>query len=277
VGGNTFRDNVLYPAAVFAPGIIPEGLDTGTLERPSRELNRWQNYREDIDIPKHHIRFKGVVDLPFGKSRRLLPNSRGLVDALIGGYQLAFTGEVRSQSFRLGASNWGPSNDVKLYKSKVPITDCRSGVCRDAYMWFNGYVAPPLINQPNGVMGLPADYVPYQTPINNTPGMANFGTNNVTIMLNNGKSVVTGYNPGPAGVNPFSQTVLPGPFNFVADMSLYKTFSITERVKLRFNIDAFNAFNIQGLRNPDATSGIQQLQMSYWTPRQVQFSVRLSF
>ncbi len=277
VGGNTFRDNVLYPAASYAQGIIPAGMDTGTLESPSRELNRWQNYREDIDIPKHHIRFNGVVDLPFGKGRRLLRSSNGLVDALIGGYQMAFTGEVRSQSFRLGASNWGSSGNVKLYKSGVPITDCISGVCRDAYMWFNGYIAPNLINTPDGVMGLPADYVPYQTPINNTYGMEYFGTNNVTVKLKDGKSVVTAYNPGPAGANPFAQTVLPGPFNYVADVSLFKTFSITEQVKLRFNIDAFNAFNIQGRRNPDATTGIQQLQMSYWTPRQVQVSVRLSF
>jgi Carboxypeptidase regulatory-like domain len=282
VGGNTFRDNILYPAAVFAPGIIPEGLETGTLERPSRELNRWQNYREDIDIPKHHIRFNGVVDMPFGKGRRLLRSSNRLVDVLIGGYQMAFTGEVRSQSFRLGATNWGPTSEVKLYKSSVPIKDCRSGVCHDAYMWFNGYIAPRLINAPNGLMGLPADYVPYQTPINNNPDMANFGTNNVTVPLSNGKSVVTAYNPGPTGVNPFSHTVLPGPFNYIADISLYKTFSITENVKLRFNIDAFNAFNIQGRRNPNteggfATDGIQSLQMSYWTPRQVQFSVRLSF
>jgi hypothetical protein len=33
-------------------------------------------------------------------------------------------------------------------------------------MWFIGYIAPNLVNQPNEVMGLPADYVPYQTPIN---------------------------------------------------------------------------------------------------------------
>src|SRR5947207_3855520 len=26
VGGNTFRDNVLYPAANFAPGVLPSGL-----------------------------------------------------------------------------------------------------------------------------------------------------------------------------------------------------------------------------------------------------------
>jgi hypothetical protein len=42
-------------------------------------------------------------------------------------------------------------------------------------------------------------------------------------------------------------------------------------------VDAFNAFNIQGLTNPSAADGIQQLQTSYWTPRQIQFTGRLSF
>jgi carboxypeptidase family protein len=287
VGGNTFRDNVFYPAAVFAPGVIPENIDTGTLERPSQEFNRWMNYHADTDIPKHHIRFNGVVDLPFGKGKHLLRNSNRLVDGLFGGYQVAFVGNIQSQSFRVGAANWGPSGDIKLYKNKVPITDCRSGVCRDAYMWFNGYISPTLINAPNGIKGLPADYVPYQTPVNNTPGAPNFGNNNVTVTLANGNTVLTGYAPAPsvtsgttvitAGANPFSNTVLPGPTNFSADLSIYKTFSITEQVKLRFNVDAFNAFNIQGLRNPDATTGIQSLQTSYFAPRQIQFSIRLSF
>jgi hypothetical protein len=60
-------------------------------------------------------------------------------------------------------------------------------------------------------------------------------------------------------------------------MSLYKVFSITERFKLRFNIDAFNAFNMQGLQNPNATDGINTMQASYWTPRQIQLTLRLSF
>jgi hypothetical protein len=100
------------------------------------------------------------------------------VDALFGGYQVAFIGNIISQSFQVNAANWGPSSNIELYKNKMPITDCRSGVCRDGYLWFNGYFAPNLVNQPNGVMGLPADYVPYQTPINNTPGARNFGNNN---------------------------------------------------------------------------------------------------
>ena len=60
-----------------------------------------------------------------------------------------------------------------MYKSSVPVTDCRSGVCRPAYMWFNGYLAPTVINAANGgVQGVPADYKPYLAPINNTPGTA---------------------------------------------------------------------------------------------------------
>lgn len=126
-------------------------------------------------------------------------------------------------------------------------------------------------------MGIPADYKPYVAPINNTPGAPNFGNNNVPVRLNDGRQVVTAYSPGPAGANPYSQTVLQGPINFQTDISLYKVFSITERINLRFNVDAFNAFNIQGYRIPDTTNGIQNLQMSYWTPRQIQFTARLSF
>ena len=129
----------------------------------------------------------------------------------------------------------------------------------------------------NGISGIPSNYTPYLAPINNTPGTANFGNNNVTVTLKNGTQVVTGYSPGPSGANPFSQTVLLGPFNYITDMSLYKIFSITERVKLRVNVDAFNAFNIQGRVNPNTTDGIESLQTSYWTPRQIQFSARLSF
>ena len=44
---------------------------------------------------------------------------------------------------------------------------------------------------------------------------------------------------------PFGKTILLGPYNFEADISLYKVFSITERVKLRLNIDAFNAFKAE--------------------------------
>ena len=216
--------------------------------------------------------------MPFGKGRHFLRNSNRVLDALIGGYQIAFVGTVVSQAFQVGTGNFGASNPIKLYKNSVPVTDCRSGVCRPAYMWFNGYLAPTVINAASrGVQGVPSDYQPYLAPINNTPGTTNFGNNNVVVTLANGQQVTTAYSPGPSGVFPYNSTVLQGPKNFQADISLYKEFRFTERIKLRFNVDAFNAFNIQGLVNPNATDGIQSLQTSYWTPRQIQFTGRLSF
>lgn len=277
VGGNTFRDNTLYPAANFLPGVIPQGMDVGTQLKPSREFNRWQNYRPDTAIPLHRITFNGIVDVPFGKGRRLLKNSNRLVDAIIGGYQVAFVGTIVSQSFQVTNTNWGATNPIKLYKDGAPVTDCRSGVCRSAYMWFNGYLPPTVINTPNGVRGVPSDYQPYLAPINNTPGAPNFGNNNVPMILKNGQQVTTAFSPGPSGVNAYNAMVLQGPKNFQSNISLYKEFTISERVRLRFNVDAFNAFNIQGLTNPSATDGIRQVQTSYWTPRQVQFTGRLTF
>ncbi|MEZ5403746.1 MAG: carboxypeptidase-like regulatory domain-containing protein [Bryobacteraceae bacterium] len=278
VGGNTFRDNVLYPANLFAPGVLPAGLETGTTIQPSRELNRYENYQQDTAIPRHRIAFNGIVDLPVGKGKRFLGNANGFVNAVLGGFQLAMTGTVVSQSFSVAAANWGATSPVKLYKSSVPVTDCRSGVCRPAYLWFNGYLSPTVVNAVrNGVQGVPADYQPYLAPINNTPGAANFGNNNVAVPLKNGSQAVTAYNPGPAGVNPFGHTILQGPKNFQADISLYKVFNITESVRLRVNLDAFNAFNMQGLVNPNTSDGIQSLQTSYWTPRQIQMTMRLSF
>jgi hypothetical protein len=278
LGGNTFRDNTLYPAADFAPGILPAGMDVGTILQPSHALNRYENYKMDTAIPVHHVTFNGIAELPVGKNRRFLRNANRFLDALFGGYQVAFVGQVVSQSFQVASSNWGAASPVQVYKSDVPITDCRSGVCRPAYLWFNGYLSPTVINAAkNGVTGLPANYTPYLTPINNTPGTPNFGNNNVNVNLKNGSTVAVAYSPGPAGANPFSQTVLQGPFNCNADISLYKVFSLKENVKLRVNLDAFNAFNIQGRVNPNTTDGIESLQTSYWTPRQIQLTARITF
>jgi hypothetical protein len=216
--------------------------------------------------------------MPVGKGKKLLPNANRFMEAVFGGYQVAFTGQVLSQSFQVASANWGATSQVQDYGSSVPINDCTSGVCHPGYLWFNGYISPTVINAAkNGITGVPANYVPYLAPINNTPGASNFGNNNVTVALKNGSQVSTAYSPGPAGANPFSQTVLMGPYNFNADLSIFKVFSITEQVKMRINVDAFNAFNIQGRVNPNTTTGVESLQTSYWTPRQIQLSGRITF
>ena len=105
----------------------------------------------------------------------------------------------------------------------------------------------------------------------------------MNITTTDGNTAETSYAPGPANVNPFSHTVLNGPMYWSADASLFKVFPITEKVNLRFNMDAFNVFNVQGLNNPDGGTGIEQVTpggvgaSSKNSPRQIQLTLRLNF
>jgi hypothetical protein len=303
LGGNSSRDGLVYTAQAYLGGTgtaassftSPYGTYVTPNLPPARPagiasyadwkgLARWEQYILDSAIPLHHIAFNGIVDLPFGAGKHFLGNSGRFVNEIVGGWQLAGDGNIMTQTFQPNATNWGPTNPLKLYKHAAPITDCRSGVCRKAYQWFNGYIAPSVINAAvNGVSGLRSDYVPYQSPIDTTVGTANYNTNNVLVNLSNGTQSVQGYSPypsgasGPATGNPYSHTFINGPINWTIDTSLFKVLPITERVNLRFNMDVFNALNMQGYANPDATTGIESLQTSANSPRQVQLTLRLTF
>lgn len=292
VGGNTFRDGNLYPAADYVPGTLAS--------TDYHEMNRIQNYQIDSAIPRHHVTFNGIVDLPIGKGKKIFGGANRFVDELIGGYQVAFAGGVTSQYFQPSSSYWGGANPVgtgsinpiQLYKHKSKVTDCTSGVCLPGYLWYNGFLSPFSISNPcngNTVSGLPSNYQPYQTPINMTPGTitcangvpkasnSNFLTNNVPVQLSNGTTVNVAYSPGPQGLNPYAHTYLEGPFDYSADISIFKVFPITERVNLRVNVDAFNAFNVQGDIAPSSSTGIEYRTSSYNTPRQIQLTARLTF
>lgn len=289
IGGNWSRDSTIDPYSNFLPGFGPAQPANLAPYAMTRALNRFENYKVDTAIPKQHINFNGIYDLPFGRGKRFLGNVNSLMNEVVGGFQIAGSGQIVSQDFAITSSNWGPTNPLHIYKHGAPITDCRSGVCRPSFLWFNGYIAPTA-NANTGctskcVSGLPADYVPYQTPIDNTPGTTNYGNNNVTVTLNNGKTTSVAYSPGP-GTNPFAKTVLNGPMNYIAAASLFKVFPIRERVSLRFNWDIFNVLNDQGYLNPNGTDGTESLQSAYWAvnqngggtgPRVMQFSLRLNF
>jgi hypothetical protein len=291
IGGNWSRDSTVSPFADFLPGFGPGKPDNVPSYGMTHELNRFENYRVDTAIPKHHINFNAVYELPVGRGKRFLGNANSFLNEVAGGFQIAGSGQVVSQDFTIGSGNWGPTSQLHVYKHGKPITDCRSGVCHPSFLWFNGYIAPTANANAgcttNCVSGLPADYVPYQTPIDNTPGTTNYGSNgnNVTVQLSNGKTTSVGYNPGP-GTNPFAKTVLNGPVNYIGAVSLFKIFPIKDSVNLRFTWDVFNVLNDQGYLNPNGTDGTESLQSPYWQlspngggsgPRVMQLSLRLNY
>jgi hypothetical protein len=296
VGGNTSRDSAIYPSQDYvgntgAVGTMtsPYGTVINPVLPPSRpaglasyanwhDLNVFENYKIDSAIPKQRIRFNGIVDLPFGTGKRFLGNANRLMNELVGGYQLAGAGQVASQDFQPYAGNWGPTNPIQTYKHNTKITDCRSGVCHMAYQWFNGYLAPTVLNATTkGVSGLGSNYAAYSSPIDTTVGTTYYNGNTVNVTLSNGQVTPIGYSPGPSGNNPYSKTFINGPINYTIDLSLFKVFPITDRFNLRFNLDAFNALNMQGYTNPNTVDGTESLLSSYNTPRQLQFTLRLQF
>jgi hypothetical protein len=297
--GNTQGATNTYMTPAYGPVIVPTLPPPPPAGEPSwaysHALNHFENYAADTEVPKQHIQFNGIVDLPLGRGKRFLGNANRTLNELVGGWQIAGDGNIVSQQFAITATNWGPTNPLHVYKHKAPITDCRSGVCHKEFEWFNGYIAPTsnanVDCTTNCVSGLPSNWAPYQVPIDNTPGTTYYGDNEVNITLANGKTSAIAYAPAPAtstatglvGSNPYAKTVLNGPMNWSADASLFKVLPITERVSLRFNMDAFNVFNVQGYENPNGTDGTEAVVPgvgvadSYNTARQVQFTLRLTF
>jgi hypothetical protein len=151
---------------------------------------------------------------------------------------------------------------LEVYDYKYPIQDCRSGVCRSGYLWWNGYIPANQINsvdangRPNGIMGVPANYKPAAQPLipygqtalpANAPAntvMSQFwNTNTVWIPLRNGAVQRTTYD---TGLHPWRQQYVSGPRQWGLDASIFKTIPITERVKARLNADFFNVLNHPG-------------------------------
>jgi hypothetical protein len=151
-----------------------------------------------------------VYELPFGKGKGFAGNSGRAEDLIIGGWQIA------------GTTNWS---------SGLPWTpsfaECGGeedvGICRPDRGTQSFHKGAGSLQHPaNG-----GPYVQFFTPV------ANITTTSSGPFLDPGVGHLGNY-----GVNS-----LIGPSGFWADATLMKNFSVTERVKAQFRMDAFNVFN----------------------------------
>lgn len=263
-GGNGVRDSKVYPVEDFVPGMLPS--------TDPVSLNRTQNYARDISPAVQRLRYNWVMDLPFGAGKRFGASAGKLWNQVIGGWQLAGDGTGFQKLWRPSTADWGSFQPLHYYGRKYKVNDCRGGVCRTAYLGYNGYLPTSLINTPKGVNGIPSSYQSAHQPLNIAQG-----NQNTTVKLANGSVVTTSYSPGPVGIHPYSHVAIGGPFNWTTDASLFKMFTFKEGVTLKLNADVFNVFNQQGTNYPDAESGMILTTSSFNTPRIIQLTARFNF
>ena len=267
------------------PGVTPPAPPANTPVWASyHDLIKYEEYQEDNQYPTMHIRFTWIADLPVGRGKRFLGNANRFVNEIIGGFQLAGDGNIFSDLIQPTSQTlWGATSPLKIYKHKHPVIDCTSGVCYKKYLWFNGYQAPSSVAgnsygtcTANCITGMPADYQPDEAWIDDTPGTTNYETNAVQVTLADGSKQTIDYDAGPLGSNYLQKTWIHGPVNWPIDASLFKVFPITEKVRLRINLDAFNVFNMPGENDP-GSGGLQEFLTSHNTPRELQITARLTF
>jgi hypothetical protein len=268
------------------PGTVPANYDA---------RNRFLNYERYTDVPKHRVKWNFLLDLPVGRGKKLLGNANKVLDKVVGGWQVAGVGSLRSTWFTLPTGNWNFTGEpVQIYGYKYPIQNCTSGVCVPGYLWWNGYIPANQINShdangnPNGFEGIPTNYKPAVTPLipwgstalpPNAPAGTNvasyWDTNTVWIPLKNGTTVRTTDFTGV--LNPFQNQWKPGVLQWGQDASLFKVIPLREGTTLRFNADFFNVFNHPGNPNDIVGTGILNTRSSGNSPRTLQLSLRLTF
>jgi hypothetical protein len=284
-GGTGWMANSIIPELnQFLPGTVPTDIE---------ERTRLFNYQRDTSIPKHRLRWNWVADLPFGRGKWLGGNAGGLLDRIIGGWQVAGLGSLRSNYFSLPQNIWPTGNDIEIYGYKYPIQDCRSGACRPGYLWWNGYIPANRINsvdangRPNGVMGVPESYRPAgqplipagsTTPPPNFPGgnlVPFWDTNTVWVPLKNGTVRQTNY--AGSGFHPWRQQYFRGVPLWGLDASLFKRIPINERFAMRINADFFNVLNRPGNPNAIGGDGVLSTFNSGQGARETQITLRLTW
>ncbi|MGH9838592.1 MAG: TonB-dependent receptor domain-containing protein, partial [Blastocatellia bacterium] len=267
LAGNSFRDDVVGRPEVYLPGTVPTDI---------KEFNRFLFYDRDTAVPKHRVRWNWNYDLPFGKGRSFGRNASGFLNGVIGGWKLSGSGTMLNTWYAMPTGQWGEFGNFEVYGKKHKILDCRATPtaaadpslerCTPGYLWHNGYISQAVINRTNaaglktGVFGLPDNYKPAQKPLWPAPptgaplpegyrSVSDYDTNVAYVRLNSGSEVRVNYD---TGLHPWRNQYFLGPFNWVTDASMLKFFRVTEKVRVRVNLDVFNIFNRQGFNAPSA-------------------------
>jgi hypothetical protein len=160
-----------------------------------------------------------VYSLPFGRGMTYANNIGRGVDTIIGGWQISGTMNWSS------GLPWTPGLSGTVCGLENDVGMCRPSKGSGSFQ----HGAGSFVHNNTG------HYVQFFTPVTDT---CDATTGLCTLPSGNGFADPGVNNLGNAGYD--SQR---GPRFFGADAALFKNFTVTERVKLQFRMDAYNVFN----------------------------------
>ena len=175
----------------------------------------------------------GVYELPFGKDKMIGNTPNRLVNYAIGGWQLAGTTTWESGlPFTPTYGECGSDQDIDSnFGSPGTSSDCRPDITSSG-------AAQALVHSASGY-----DPTTHSRRIF-TP---------VAPLTASGAQSGPFIRPAFGSIGNIGRNALRGPSDYFADASLFKNFSITERVKGEFQFQAFNMFNHVPLGLPSTT------------------------
>jgi hypothetical protein len=167
-------------------------------------------YGPDSQVRTHVWVTEAVYQLPFGKGKMFGGNSGRAEDLILGGWQISGTTNWS------GGLPWTPSYNNCNNDQDV-------GVCRPSHGNGSFHTGAGSLQHPAGAN----PYIQFFTPLQD-------------ISTTGGQAFV---DPGKGNLGNVKVNSYRGPRAFFADAALFKDFSVTERVKMQFRMDAFNVFN----------------------------------
>jgi hypothetical protein len=167
-------------------------------------------YGPDDEVRNHVWVNNFVYQLPFGKGRTFAGNSSRLEDLFVGGWMITGTTTWGS------GLPWTPSFNECGGEEDVGV--CRPDKGTGSFQTGAGSLQHPAVGGP---------FVQFFTPVPD-------------IVTNTGGPFA---DPGAGHLGNIGVFSFRGPRAFFADASIMKDFTVTERVRAQFRMDAFNVFN----------------------------------
>ena len=229
--------------------------------------SRLEKAPSDLDI-HHAFKVNAIYDLPFGHGRMFGSGANGLVDRLIGGWQLSGIWTIQTGARFSIISNRGTFNrGARSTNVQGAVSSLSEGAIASHLKFVmlpNGnvyFIDPNLID--SGTNGTGKGVGP--------DNQSNTAATNFNQVF---------FNPGPGAVGTLGLNAFTGPMYTNLDIGLAKKTSITERVAFEIRLDAFNmpnhtVFTIGNQEINSTTFG--RITNTNNTSRKLQIGARLTF